>query len=125
MPDQPQAPSLIQRRMTLSRGLAYPIAAIAVSALNLMLQIVPLVESGGTAGWRWIGVVLWAVLLTASIVMLVRARGAIVAFEREHGRDAGRQKPVGHPGRRFSPGLGIRRSSTPERCISLSTYDLR
>lgn len=97
MPDQPKAPSLIQRRMTLSRGLAYPIAAIAVSALNLMFQIVPLVESGGTAGWRWIGVVLWAVLLTASIVMLVRARGAIVAFEREHGRDAGRQKPVGHP----------------------------
>lgn len=97
MPDQPQTPSLIQRRMTLSRGLAYPIAAIAVSSLNLMFQIVPLVESGGTAGWRWIVVVLWAVLLTASIVMLVRARGAIVAFKREHGRDAGRQKPVGHP----------------------------
>ncbi|MCM3502898.1 hypothetical protein M3667_13555 [Microbacterium sp. P26] len=96
MPDQPQTPSLIQR-MTLSRGLAYPIVAIAVTAFNLMFQIVPLVESGGTVGWRWIVVVGWVILLTASIVMLVRARGAIVAFEREHGRDAGRQKPVGQP----------------------------
>lgn len=97
MPDQPQTPSLTQRRMALSRGLTYPIVAIAMTAFNLMFQIVPLVESGGAAVWRWFAVVLWVILLIASIVMLLRARRAITAFEREHGRDAGKQKPVGRP----------------------------
>ena len=97
VPDQPQTPSLIQRRMALSRGLIFPIVTIAASLFNLIFQILPLVETGDSDAWRWSGVALWAILLVAGVVLLVRARRAITAFERENGRDAGKQKLVGRP----------------------------
>ncbi|WP_150958433.1 hypothetical protein [Microbacterium testaceum] len=61
----------------------------------LSAQIIRLVDSGENSAWHWFGVAVFAVLMGAAVVSVVKADRAIRSFEAENGRDAGRQRPVG------------------------------
>lgn len=96
MPDlPPNPPSLIQRRMALERGRVFSILMVALIAFMTVIQTVKLFDVGGASIWNWLAAAFWIVPLAASVVSLVKAVRAIGVFERENGRDAGKQKPVG------------------------------
>ncbi|SDO96572.1 hypothetical protein SAMN04487848_2744 [Microbacterium sp. ru370.1] len=68
-------------------------AASVIFAVGTTLQVV--LDGGDVPWWRWFGLVFWWVVVALSARRAVREGRSIRAFEAAHGRDAGRQRPVG------------------------------
>jgi zinc transporter ZupT len=88
----PQAGSLIQQRMRLDRSrtnaLLYIAFGVAISVLGLLLML------GSDNRPQFAGVFSGGLFLLLGIVQLIPAERRRREFERQHGRDAGRQKPI-------------------------------
>lgn len=87
--------SLIQQRLVIDRQRTLGLVIVVGAGLALGFSILTLLDHPDNV-FRWFGVVLFAVWLVFGIYRLLRAVGRQRGFEEQHGRDAGRQKPVGH-----------------------------
>jgi hypothetical protein len=87
-------PSLIQQRISIDRGRAVGVVMVVVFGLFAVAGVVLLVSDPGNA-FRWSSEGLSVLLVVLGIGRLVRSNRRRARFEAEHGRDAGRQTPVG------------------------------
>jgi hypothetical protein len=89
-PETSPSRSLIQQRIALERTRIIMLGLAILTLLSSSLAIGLAVPNGGQ------GFALLSLLAPCWLVyQFVRAHRALRAFEQEHGRDAGRQHPVG------------------------------
>lgn len=89
-------PSLIQQRFSLERARAWARWALLASLVLAVGTTVQLALDGGDAPWwRWFGLVFWWVGVAVCARRLIRNGRSVRSFEEAHGRDAGKQRPVG------------------------------
>lgn len=68
-------------------------AATSIFAVGMAVQII--LEGGDASWWRWGGLVFWVIMGALSVRRAAGAGRSLRAFEAAHGRDAGRQRPIG------------------------------
>lgn len=87
--ETPEA-SLVQQRISLERRRLVALVLMIVFLLLVGGQLVLMAYEG----WRWY-IIAQLVVLAALVLQFVGADRALRGFERENGRDAGRQRPAG------------------------------
>ncbi len=87
--------SLIQQRISLERARLVAVLTVVGGSLLVVASGVSVVwRSSSPSIWQWWPVIFWCAFVCVGVVRLVRVRRRRLAFESEHGRDAGKQKPV-------------------------------
>ncbi|MFF7291040.1 hypothetical protein ACFY9N_00770 [Microbacterium sp. NPDC008134] len=89
----PPVPSHIQQRIALRRRRAIATAQLVFGSILVALWAALIAVGRGNIG-SWFGLTAMALLALSGVLSLLKARRDTRAFEREHGADAGIQKPV-------------------------------
>jgi len=84
--------SLIQQRIALERSRLIAASMVVGGALLVIATGASIVLRSTAAVPQWFALVAWAAVVIAGIVRLVTVRRRRIAFEAEHGADAGIQR---------------------------------
>lgn len=100
MDDEAEAvaePSLIRQRQDLDSRRFRALFVVVVGVVGIVAQVVGLfgdLDDGFWLALRWVFIGLLVLFIGMGIRQLRKVRVARVAFESEHGTDAGRQQPI-------------------------------
>ncbi|GAB2452563.1 hypothetical protein HD599_002634 [Conyzicola lurida] len=83
----------IQQRIAIDRARTLALWMLGVGGIATVLTALQAALSPPDP-LRWAMCALWVVLGVLGVIRLLAARRRRVAFEAEHGRDAGRQEPI-------------------------------